>query len=51
MHIRNTLFLEDIEVSEPCLDSKPSTEFAAQGSSHALAFDAQGNLPTLTSRE
>src|SRR5262249_27524652 len=51
MHIRNTLFLEDMEVSEPCLDSKPDTEFAAQGPSHALTFDAEGNLPTLTSRE
>lgn len=51
MRIRNTLCLEDIEVSEPCLsDSKRITEFTTQGSSHALAFDAQGNLPPLPER-
>lgn len=48
LRIRNTLSLEDIEVTEPCLaESKRNTEFTTVGTSRALAFDAQGNLPAL----
>ena len=48
LRIRNTLRLEDIEVTEPCLaESKRNTEFTTVGTSRALAFDAQGNLPPL----
>jgi hypothetical protein len=45
MHIRNTLQVEEVEVSEPCLRTlKPQTEFTAMGPAHPLTFDAQGNL-------
>jgi hypothetical protein len=48
MRIRNTLCLEEIEVSEPCLTaSEPVTEFAVIGPARPLSFDAQGNLPPL----
>ncbi len=45
MHIRNTLCLEELEVSESCL-AEPSrqTEFVALGPARALTFDADGNL-------
>jgi hypothetical protein len=48
MHIRNTLSLEEVEVSEACL-GEPSrqTEFAPLGPAHTLTFDAAGNLPPL----
>ena len=48
LHIRNTLHLEEVEISEPCL-SEPSkaTTFSVLGSATALSFDAQGNLSQL----
>jgi hypothetical protein len=46
MRIRNTLLLEEVECSEPCLDDPHrATEFAPVSATHALSFDAQGNLP------
>lgn len=44
--IRNTLLLEEVEVSEPCLeDPSKATDFTVQGNARPLVFDAQGNLP------
>jgi hypothetical protein len=44
--IRNTLALEEVEVSEACL-AEPSrkTEFTPLGPAQPLHFDASGNLP------
>jgi hypothetical protein len=48
MRIRNTLQLDELEVSEPCLsDLKPQSEFSVLGSPRPLSFDAAGNLPPL----
>lgn len=48
MHIRNTLKVEKVEVSEPCLaELKPRTEFKVLDAPHELAFDAAGNLAAL----
>jgi hypothetical protein len=49
MRIRNTLCLEEIEVSESCL-GEPSrqTEFAPLGPAREMTFDASGNLPSLS---
>ncbi len=45
MHIRNTLSLEDVEVSEPCLsEPRPQTEFEVVGHGAPIEFDAAGNL-------
>jgi hypothetical protein len=45
MHIRNTLKLEEVEVSEPCLAMpRKATEFSVLGSPRPMAFDAKGNL-------
>jgi hypothetical protein len=48
LRIRNTLHLEEVEISESCL-SEPSkaTTFSVMGPTTALRFDAQGNLPPL----
>jgi hypothetical protein len=47
LRIRNTLQLEYVEVSEPCLrELKPTTKFEVQGPAD-WTFDAQGNLPDL----
>jgi hypothetical protein len=48
MRIRNTLCLEDVEVSEACL-KEPSrqTEFVPVGPAREMTFDAAGNLPPL----
>jgi hypothetical protein len=44
--IRNTLLLEEVEVSEPCLEEpSKATEFTILGAARPLVFDAQGNLP------
>jgi Lactate racemase N-terminal domain len=44
--IRNTLLLEEVEVSEPCLeDPSKATEFTVLGSARPLVFDDRGNLP------
>ena len=45
MHIRNTLSLEDVEVSQPCLDTlKPANPFQMVGQPYDLKFDADGNI-------
>ena len=43
-HIRNTLCLEEVEVSEPCLTGNGHNTFTVVGEAHALPFDEQGNL-------
>ncbi|HEY7327846.1 MAG TPA: lactate racemase domain-containing protein [Gemmataceae bacterium] len=48
LHIRNTLQLEEVDASEPCLeDAERQTEFTTVGRSRPLEFDAAGNLPSL----
>jgi hypothetical protein len=47
LRIRNTLCLEELEVSEPCLEEPAVTSFDVLGPSRPLVFDAQGNLPAL----
>jgi len=45
MHIKNTLMLAEVEVSEPCMkDLKPMTDFDVLKGPYEVAFDAQGNL-------
>jgi hypothetical protein len=44
MHIRNTLKVEEVEVSEPCLAQTPAGEFAVLGQAKPITFDAEGNL-------
>jgi len=45
MRIRNTLRLEEIEVSEPCLAlPRGPVPFSTMGTARDLAFDASGNL-------
>ncbi len=45
IHVRNTLDLEEVEISEPCLaEPNPATRFAVEGRPYPLAFDAEGNL-------
>ncbi len=48
IRIKNTLELEYVEVSEPCFhELKPTTKFESLGPV-SWSFDAQGNLPELT---
>jgi hypothetical protein len=48
MRIKNTLCLEEVEVSESCLaDLPPSGTFRVEGEARPLVFDAAGNLPAL----
>jgi hypothetical protein len=48
MRIRNTLALEEIEISEPCLDlPDPCTSFEPISEPTDLVFDAAGNLPEM----
>jgi hypothetical protein len=48
LRIRNTLMLDEIEVSEPCLTEGPrQTEYTPLESPRSLVFDAVGNLPPL----
>jgi hypothetical protein len=48
LHIRNTLQLEDVDVSEPCLEEgERQTEFTTVGKPRPLEFDAAGNLPAI----
>jgi hypothetical protein len=48
MRIRNTLTLDELDVSEPCLaEPSPQTQFAPAAAARPLAFDAAGNLPPL----
>jgi len=51
MRIRNTLHLEELQVSEACLaEANHQTQFTIQGSAQRLTFDADGNLPPLSFR-
>jgi hypothetical protein len=48
LRIRNTLSLEEIEASEPCLaEPRGSVPFTTVGEARPVAFDASGNLPPL----
>jgi len=48
MRIRNTLSLEEVEVSEPCLDmARGPVPFTALDDPRELTFDRDGNLPAL----
>jgi hypothetical protein len=47
MRIRNTLDLEEMQISEACLAEKRCTEFAPLGPPRDMTFDAAGNLPPL----
>lgn len=45
LHIRNTLCLEELEVSEPCLaETNDISDFKPQGAAYTVAFDGGGNL-------
>jgi hypothetical protein len=48
MRIRNTLSLEEVEVSEPCLDMpRGPVPFTTLDGPRELTFDRDGNLPAL----
>jgi hypothetical protein len=48
MRIRNTLCLEEVEVSEACLqEERPVNEFTEVNGARPITFDAAGNLPAL----
>jgi Lactate racemase N-terminal domain len=48
IHIRNTMELHEVEVSEPCLAELPRvTDFEVVRGPYELAFDADGNLPAV----
>jgi Lactate racemase N-terminal domain len=45
LHIRNTLQVEEMEISEPCLgESERATEFQVVGEPKAFQFDEAGNI-------
>lgn len=49
MRIRNTLMLQEVEVSEPCLRELPRmTDFQELTAPYDIAFDAAGNMSSLT---
>jgi hypothetical protein len=48
VRIRNTLHVEEVELSEPCLTQAPkNSEFTLCAGPYSWAFDAAGNLPPL----
>lgn len=48
MHIKNTMILETVRVSEACLEELPKmTRFQVVGGPDALTFDAGGNLASM----
>jgi hypothetical protein len=48
LRIRNTLHLEDVEISEPCLEEpSKATSFTVVDSATELGFDNAANLPPL----
>jgi Lactate racemase N-terminal domain len=47
LHIRNTLCLEEVEMSEACLKEEPQTEFAVLDPARTITFDGEGNLTSL----
>jgi hypothetical protein len=45
LHIRDTMHLEEMAISEPCLqEPDPRTKFEPMGPAVALAFDSKGNM-------
>jgi hypothetical protein len=50
IHIRNTMELEEVVVSEPCLAEPPATRFTPLGPARPLEFDPAGNLPPVSGR-
>jgi hypothetical protein len=44
LHIRNTLDLEEVQVSEPCLSEPAQTQYAPVSGAAAPCFDRAGNL-------
>jgi hypothetical protein len=48
LHIRNTLQVEEVEASEPCLaQTNAQTKFSVERGPYDLTFDSQGNLTSL----
>jgi hypothetical protein len=47
LRIRNTLTLDELDVSEACLAEPAQTAFTPAGPARPLTFDAAGNLPPL----
>lgn len=48
MHIQNTLHVEEVEISEPCLEElKPATEFSVVRGPYTLELGPDGNLPNV----
>jgi hypothetical protein len=48
LRVRNTLHLEELEISEPCLgEPSKATTFTEVGSAKELGFDSAANLPPL----
>jgi hypothetical protein len=48
MHIRNTMMLEEVEVSEPCMKELTKvTDFDVIAGPYDLTFDAKGNMAAL----
>jgi hypothetical protein len=48
LRIHNTMHLDEMDVSEPCLaDPERQTDFAPMGRPRSLEFDAAANLPPL----
>jgi hypothetical protein len=51
LHVRNTLKVEEVEVSEACLaEPRGPVEFSVLGSPRPMAFDAAGNLEAISPR-
>ena len=45
MRIRDTMHLEEVEISQPCLDELPKvTQFTVEKGPYEMVFDAEGNL-------
>lgn len=48
LHIRNTLQIEEVEVSQPCLDElEKKTNFEVVAGPYDWQFDGEGNLPSI----
>jgi hypothetical protein len=48
LHIRNTLAVEEVEVTEPCLEQAGrQTDFTVEGGPYELSFDSRGDLAGL----
>jgi hypothetical protein len=49
VHIRNTLAVERVEVTEPCLEDAKRQEVSVEAGPYDLAFDKGGNLAAVVS--